>query len=520
MKQFKPIVVIIFLLLFAVIVWTIHIEAKQGFNGEGLFGMGRGGRDNDGRAGGAGAGDARVGDKARDKTIVDNDARGGGGGGHGGGGGQGGGMGTGTGGGNGRGLFHRAAAGAIPIVIGAKMPHPNYGIDCLKCHNVVGGDKKPAIPAGPIAPNAMLIHPFWGDCKKCHKVTASAKAVPAAYINTVVGKNIWGADCITVTRVLAEQYSLSVTSGVLINDVERNSFAATVGFQEGDIVQGINNQPINEVGEMLLALADKNIGDRLTVQVLRNKRKSKNLKFELTQVGISTTANTEKLGIMSAGPYLNSPVSYSFVNAVYLIVYDTNQGTFFAVKNPYRGMPNREVSNWVISQRVGNVIIGNINESDLLNLQQADLKVFGGVFGRNSDAIALYQRGNLIAKEGAQPVALTTNKINVLAIPVNHPDPAANVCRGFETAHYFIKVELDRNKYEVITNPEFGTGKTDGAAIAQFLVDNEVDAVIANRVAADTLIELKKLNVAVYRNVDVSVEDAVLQFQNNKLNPL
>ncbi|MBF0301281.1 MAG: NifB/NifX family molybdenum-iron cluster-binding protein, partial [Oligoflexia bacterium] len=227
----------------------------------------------------------------------------------------------------------------------------------------------------------------------------------------------------------------------------------------------------------------------------------------------------DKIGIMSTGQTLNSPVAYSFINAMYMVIYDIKQDKFYSVKNPYRGMPNYEVSNWVISQKVGNVIVGNINESDLLNLQQSDTKVYGGVFGHVSDAISLFQRGTLIAKTGGvEKVALINNKINVLAIPVNYPDSASNISVRLESARYFIRVELDKNKSEVIKNPQFS--QIDGAMVAQFLVDNEVDAVIANQVGGDALIEFRKLNVAVYKNVDANAGDAVQLFISNKLNPL
>ncbi|MBF0360312.1 MAG: PDZ domain-containing protein [Oligoflexia bacterium] len=481
MKQFRPVVGIILILLIAVIISTIFFEHRRGGGGNGGFGSGLGGFFH-----------------------------------------------RGDGGGTAKGYMHRMAnttgGGKLPIQIGAKMVHPNYGQNCLMCHSVAGGDKKPAIPAGPITPDATLIHPFWGECVKCHKITGAgaggAGGKPVAYINTVVGKNIWGANCITVTSALAEQYNLPTTTGVLVNDVEKNSFADQVGIQEGDIIQSINNQDVAEVGQVLLALADKNVGDVLKLKVVRNKRKTKNLKFKMTDLALSTTSKPNKFGIMSSGADLNSPVAYSFVNAIYLLVYDLTNSTFYAVKNPFRGSPNHQVANWVVSQKVGNVAVGNINESDLLNLQQANIKVFAGVFGRASDAVTLYQRGTLTPKLEPGQVALTNNKVNMVAIPVNFPDPAANITPRMENAHYFIKIELDKNKFEAITNPEFGHAKNDGALVAQFLADNEIDVVIANQISGDTLIELKKLNIGVYPNVVASVEEAIRQFQNNKLNSL
>ncbi|MBF0208966.1 MAG: hypothetical protein HQK53_19065 [Oligoflexia bacterium] len=65
----------------------------------------------------------------------------------------------------------------IPIKIGALVTHTNYGQDCLKCHSIVGGDGKSAIPADPISPNDLLVHPFWGACTKCHPITTGKIAL-------------------------------------------------------------------------------------------------------------------------------------------------------------------------------------------------------------------------------------------------------------------------------------------------------------------------------------------------------
>ncbi|MBF0299501.1 MAG: YeeE/YedE family protein [Oligoflexia bacterium] len=435
-----------------------------------------------------------------------------------------------------QGNFDRVASGTgIPIRIGDTMIHSNYGHDCLKCHYIAGGDTFPKIRARPIAPDAKLRHPFRGVCNKCHTST-QAGAATVAYVNSIVGQNVWGADCLTITPGIAEQYNLPTNSGVLVNDVEKNSFAEKVGLIEGDIIQEINNQTINKVTDMLLVLADKHVGDGIKIKVLsltsiKNKRNNKNLKFAITNFAINNIGVMDqrskytKLGIMSMRPDLNSKVAYNFANASYLIVYDTTNNDFFALKNPYRGMTNHEVSNWVVSQKVGHVIVGNINQLDILNLQQADIKVFSEVFGQASDAITLYQNGSLIVKSNSAAnkatATLAANKINVLAIPVNNPLLSENISKSVESANYFIKVELDRNKYTIITNPL--TIQSNGVMLAQFLVDNEIDAVIINQISSATVIELKKFKVAIYTNVtnvDMSAEDAIQKFLNNKLNSL
>ncbi|MBF0207651.1 MAG: YeeE/YedE family protein [Oligoflexia bacterium] len=433
-----------------------------------------------------------------------------------------------------RGHFNTVVAGGVPLLIGARMPHGNRGQDCLKCHEIVGSNKKAAIPSPPIATNATLIHPFWGVCNKCHQSTPATNqngvGTTVTYINTNIGKNIWGASCITITPILAQQYKLPTTSGILVNSVEKNSFANNIGLIEGDIIKEINDQAVFEMGEMLLIFADKNIGDKIKLTVIKDKRKNRNIKFNIPDEQLLTSSSPDKLGIMSTGPDLNSPMAHNFTNASYLIVYDTSNNTFFALKNPYQGTTNSEISNWVISLKVSNLIVGNVNQSDLLYLQQGGIKVFAGVFGHAADAVKLYQRGTLIAKingqAGNQPgsmgsinkVALATDKINVLIIPVNHPHQSANISNQAESARYFIRAEVDSNKTQVITNPQMPP--RDGSVFAQFLVNNGGDAIIANQLSSDTTLELKNLNVAIYPNIDMSAEDAIHDFLENKLRPL
>ena len=124
MKQYKPVVLLIIILLIGVIIWTIYHEMhKKG--GQHLLAMHKNAAMNNGTMGG----------------------------------------GTVQGGGN----IHQAAAPVkIPMKIGDLMTHGNYGINCMMCHSLIGKDQKPAIPAGAINPATLMPHPYWGECKKCH----------------------------------------------------------------------------------------------------------------------------------------------------------------------------------------------------------------------------------------------------------------------------------------------------------------------------------------------------------------
>ncbi|MBL6988538.1 MAG: PDZ domain-containing protein [Bacteriovoracaceae bacterium] len=410
-------------------------------------------------------------------------------------------------------------AGKIPIQIGQLVLHPNYGNDCMMCHMIPGGDQKPAIPADPIQWTIPLPHPFWGACKKCHAIikTPAPGAAPVAFINSKIGKNYFGADLLTVDRLLAEQFNLPSNNGVLVNSLKPQSYAATVGFLEGDIITDVNNIPVTTLAGFAREI-DKYIpGDRINVKVIRNKGRTKNLKFKMKAWAPTVGDPTNKIGILATGKTLNSPVAFSLVNAPYMIVYELDIDNFYAVANPFKGIANNKVSSWIVTKKVGSIVTGNINQSDFINLQRNNVTVYNSVFGTAADAVALYRQGDLIAKKGPQVVAFNRNIINILGIPSNYADPASNIAPSLETAQYLIKVELDQNMYEVIINPYFNQPKVNGLMMAHFLVDNEFDALITNKIGNSTLVELKKLNVQVINGVNSTVSDAILNFQNGKL---
>lgn len=414
--------------------------------------------------------------------------------------------------------IQKVAAGGIPIQIGQLVPHAFYGNDCLKCHSIAGGDQKPPIPDVPIKPSAIMPHPFWGVCTKCHEIIGQ-QTKPVAFLNVLDGKNILGADFIGLNPTLAKQYNLPAQQGLLVNAVEQKSLAELAGLQEGDIVVTADRQDIQQVSELMAVLAAKQEGDKLKLKIIRNKKRRKNIKIRLTNLQTHANVISSNIGIMSTGPTLKSQVALSFINSPYLLVYNVSTGSFHSVINPFRGMGDNKVSSWVLSNHVSQVIVGNINDQDFASLSGANVGVYTGVLGKASDGVAMYQEGKLTAKPVAQVVqaAFNANTVSVVAIPSNYPDPSANISTNFASTRYFIIVELDKNKYEVVANPNFNDTKGVERQSVQLLVDNKVDAVIANQVAPKSLAELQKMGLHLVDNVDMSVGDAILNFKNSKL---
>ena len=73
-----------------------------------------------------------------------------------------------------------------------------------------------------------------------------------------------------VTPSVAQQYGLSVKSGVIVLDVVSGSAAAKAGLKPGDVITKIGDQKIEDVGGLLTSLREHRPGDKVQLTVLRN----------------------------------------------------------------------------------------------------------------------------------------------------------------------------------------------------------------------------------------------------------
>lgn len=83
-----------------------------------------------------------------------------------------------------------------------------------------------------------------------------------------------GIALVTITRGLAATYDLPVDEGVIVAVVERGSPAADAGLKPLDIIIELEGDKIKNVAGFLSAIAKKNIGDKVSVEIRRNKKPS------------------------------------------------------------------------------------------------------------------------------------------------------------------------------------------------------------------------------------------------------
>lgn len=77
----------------------------------------------------------------------------------------------------------------------------------------------------------------------------------------------------SISPAIARRYNLPVDWGTYVTDVEADSPAATADLQRGDIIVGINDQPIDEKHSFINVLFEHQPGDQVTMNILREGKK-------------------------------------------------------------------------------------------------------------------------------------------------------------------------------------------------------------------------------------------------------
>jgi putative serine protease PepD len=103
-------------------------------------------------------------------------------------------------------------------------------------------------------------------------------SIPIDYANfiarqIIAGKKVQhpylGVGTVDVTPPLASQNHLAVSSGALVQMVAQNSPAASAGIKDGDIIVSMGTQAITTSDEVVAAVRNARIGERLRIELVR-----------------------------------------------------------------------------------------------------------------------------------------------------------------------------------------------------------------------------------------------------------
>ena len=69
-----------------------------------------------------------------------------------------------------------------------------------------------------------------------------------------------------------EYFNLTTDDGIVITGIRRDGLAENAGFRAGDLITGLNDEKIRSASGLQSALADHEVGDKVTFHILRDRR--------------------------------------------------------------------------------------------------------------------------------------------------------------------------------------------------------------------------------------------------------
>jgi serine protease Do len=115
-----------------------------------------------------------------------------------------------------------------------------------------------------------------------------------------VQRGLLGIEIADVNAMIAENFNLPVSQGVLINGVRENSAAEESGLQEGDVIVGIDGRTINSVSELQEWVARNRPGKEIHVSFLRSGKKGE-VKARLRNSDGGETLNKKEVAFAMQG---------------------------------------------------------------------------------------------------------------------------------------------------------------------------------------------------------------------------
>ncbi len=384
-------------------------------------------------------------------------------------------------------LVAAQAPSAPPIGIRDKMLHPYWG-NCNKCHITTGvGKPISKVMAGPpITIKQTMTHKYWGNCLLCHKVTDgfqsparnNAPRMRAAAFQQTSSAAAAGLSLQAVTMALMQQFGLANEDGLLVLAVSPGSAAAQAGLLPGDEIVRAGRSRLDTVNDFEAALNTAKVGETVKLQLYRGTRARS---LFLRKPGQSTS---------TAG---QAPLSQNQVETL-----ATQLGV---TKTP-------QAINQALSQQAQTTAMQT-------PMTQNQVETLAEQLGVPKTPQAVNQA--LAQQRQSQPVAM----INSGPVAVAATGPGLNfaVSSQFDTSPYFVVYDPVQRACRVATNPNANDLTGHGVQSGQLMVDLNVTAVIAGQFSPEALQTLHTLRVSAYSGVTGTVQNALNAYHAHGLAP-
>ena len=352
------------------------------------------------------------------------------------------------------------------IRIKDKMLHPYWG-NCNKCHITVNAGKpvSQVMAAQPIAIKDKMLHEYWGNCLLCHKVTDGFQAPQrqhargagagagggqgpgalAAAFNQFSPQSL-GLKLQVVTGALMAELGLANEDGLLVLAVNTGSIADAAGLKKGDEIIRAGKVRLDTLNDFSRALDTAKQGSTVKMTIYRGK-KQRNIYLKLKATGSATL-----LPAAATAPMTQNQIE---TLAEQLGVPKTSQAVTDALRKQRQG---QQPAQGVAAQRVATLNFGKV------------------------------------------------------AVASTGQDILNKLAPQFGKSPYFIVYEPVQQTYSVVTNPNVNDQFGHDIQTGQYMVDLQVSNVIAGSFSQDALNTLHGLRVNVFQGVTGTVQDVLASY--------
>jgi predicted Fe-Mo cluster-binding NifX family protein len=405
-----------------------------------------------------------------------------------------------------------------PILVKDKALHPYWG-NCSKCHQTIDAGKPVSkVMAGPpISIKQKMTHADWGNCLLCHQVTDGIQPGPAQPVMAkAAAANQFSAQTLglktqTVTAATMKQLGLPNEDGVLVLEVAPNSIGASAGLLQGDEIIRVGKTRIETVSNLDAAIAGYKFGETVQLKIYRGN-KTRNLYAVLPDklLPAAATAPMTQNQVETLAEQLGVPKTQQ---AVTQALQQQQQAKTVAATAP---MTQNQVE--TLAEQLG-VPKTQQAVTQALQRQQgkAGTSVAAPPMTQNQVETLAEQLGvpktqqavtQALQKQNQAKTAAANIYYGKVAIASTGPGLGYSVSPQFGASPYFIVMDPAANSYSVVTNPNANRAGQD-IQTGQYMIDLGVSNVVAGGFTANAMQTLQSLRVNVYPGVTGTVQDVI-----------
>ena len=404
-----------------------------------------------------------------------------------------------------------------PIRVKDKALHPYWG-NCSKCHQTIDAGKPVSkVMAGPpISIKQKMTHADWGNCLMCHQVTdgiqpsttqqATAKAAAANQFSA----QTLGLKTQTVTAAMMKQLGLPNEDGALVLEVAPNSIGANAGMLQGDEIIRVGKARIETVGNLDAAIAGYKPGETVQLKIYRGN-KTRNIYAALPDklLPAAATAPMTQNQVETLAEQLGVPKTQQAVTqALQQQQAKTAAATAPMTQNQVEtlaeqlGVPKTQQAVTQALQRQQGKAVASAAAPPMTQNQIETLAEQLGV-PKTQQAVT-----QALQKQNQAKTAAANIYYGKVAIASTGPGLGYSVSQQFGSSPYFIVMDPAANSYSVATNPNTNRTGQD-MQTGQYMVDLGVSNVVAGGFTSNAMQTLQNLRVNVYPGVTGTVQDVI-----------